>query len=320
MGLLIDGQWHIDDPAPSADGRYRRTVSTLRNWITPSGEAGHTGRSGFAPERGRYHLVVAMTCPWAHRAVIVRKLKKLEDFVALSYVAPRRSDQGWIFDLGDWRDELFGCESLHEHYTRSESDFSGRVTVPILWDLESSRIVSNESADIIRMFNDAFVDVAEPTPDLYPAAKREKIDAWNDRIYRDVNNGVYRTGFASTQAAYDEAVTALFKALDEADRQLGESRYLVGDDATEADWRFFPTLARFDSAYNGAFKCNLRRIADYENLWPYTRDLFQTPDIAETIDLETCKRGYYSLSAERNPLGIVPAGPILDFSAAHQRG
>lgn len=321
MGRLIDGVWHENDPPQASDGRFRRPDSTLRNWITRDGRAGVTGRGGFRAEAGRYHLYVAMTCPWAHRTALLRKLKRLEDLISISYVAPRRSAEGWIFDPeGGHDDPLHGCEALHEVYTRSEPTFSGRVTVPVLWDCETSRIVNNESADIVRMLNHAFCDLAPGAPDFYPEPLRARIDQWNEEIYRDVNNGVYRSGFASSQSAYEEAVETLFDCLDRLDRHLASSRYLAGATLTEADWRLFPTLARFDVAYVGAFRCNLQRLSDYAHLWPYARELYQVPGVAETVDFETFKRGYYSPSRERNPHGIVPLGPCVSFDEPHGRG
>ena len=321
MGLLVDGTWHENDPPPSSDGRFRRAQSSLRHWITADGAPGPSGRGGFSASSGRYHLYVAMTCPWAHRTAIFRKLKHLETHLGISYVAPRRTAEGWVFEHeGAHADPLLGCDALHEIYTRSEPTFSGRVTVPVLWDRERGCIVSNESSDILRMLNAAFADVAEPSPDFFPAALREKIEEWNVDVYQNINNGVYRAGFAASQAAYDEAVQAVFETLDRLDRHLAASRYLAGETLTEADWRLFPTLARFDVAYFGAFRCNVRRLMDYEHLWPYTRELYQHPGIADTIDFDTFKRGYYSPSKERNPHGIVPAGPEIDFNEPHGRG
>lgn len=321
MGLLIDGIWHENDPPPSSDGKFRRPQTSLRNWITTDGSPGPSGRGGFAASSGRYHLYVAMTCPWAHRTAMFRKLKHLEPHLGISYVAPRRTTAGWVFESDSHHaDPLFGSDALHEIYTRSEPEFSGRVTVPVLWDLEQERIVSNESADIIRMLNTAFEQIAEPSPDFFPEALRETIEQWNSEIYQNVNNGVYRAGFAASQAAYDEAVQNVFETLDRLDRHLAASRYVAGDVLTEADWRLFPTLARFDVAYFGAFRCNLQRLMDYPYLWPYARELYQHPGIADTIDLDTFKRGYYGLSKERNPHGIVPAGPEIDFTEPHGRG
>ena len=321
MGIMIDGVWHREEPPPSADGRFHRAESPLRNWITADGGAGPSGTGGYRAEAGRYHLVVAEACPWAHRTWIVRKLKDLEDLVSLSIVAPRRTDAGWIFDSGDarYRDPLFGAEALHELYSCGAPGYTGRVTVPVLWDRESGTIVNNESSEIIRMFGGAFDDITGNKLDLYPEPLREEIDALNDRVFAGLNNGVYRAGFARTQEAYDEAVAEVFETLDFLEDHLASRRYLLGNHTTEADWRAFPTLARFDVAYVGAFRCNLRRLVDYANLWGYTRDLYQVPGVAETVTPEIYKRGYYSISAERNPLGIIPVGPLVDFGAAHDR-
>ena len=323
MGRLIDGVWTDDEVgATDDDGRFRRSQALLRNWVTADGATGASGAGGFRAEAGRYHLYIAINCPWAHRAAIFRKLKRLEDAISLSICAPRRSDQGWVFDNGTerYRDGLLGTDALHQVYTLAHPDYSGRVTVPVLWDKHRRIIVSNESAEIVRMLNGAFAAVAGDATDYCPADRLGEIDALNEVIYRTVNNGVYRAGFARTQTAYDEAVTALFETLDRLDARLADRRYLLGDRTTEADWRLFPTLARFDVAYYGAFKCNLRRLIDFPNLWPYARDLYQTPGIADTVDLEIYKRGYFSKSALRNPHGIVPRGPAIDYSEPHGRG
>ncbi|MBT3702681.1 MAG: glutathione S-transferase family protein, partial [Alphaproteobacteria bacterium] len=318
MGKLIDGVWLDDAQMAAAEatntdksGAFVRAESVIRHWVTPDGEPGPSGEGGFKAEAGRYHLYVALNCPWAHRALIFRILKQLQDVISISYVRPRRSDQGWVFDADDafFKDDLFGKSALHEIYTQAQPDYTGRVTVPVLWDIQRQTMVSNESAEIIRMLNSAFDAFTDDKTDYYPAAQRDEIDALNERIYNTINNGVYRTGFARSQAAYDEAVTALFDTLDMLDDRLAVRRYLMGDQQTEADWRLFPTLARFDVAYVGAFKCNIRRIADYANLWPYARDLYQTPGIAETVRHDIYKQGYYSKSELRNPLGIIPAGP-----------
>ena len=321
MGKLVDGIWLDDEQLTDASGAFQRADSVVRHWVTPDGAAGLSGAGGFKAEAGRYHLYVALNCPWAHRAIIFRKLKRLEEAISISYVRPRRSDQGWIFDADDaaYRDDLLGKTALHQVYTEAEPDYTGRVTVPVLWDIERHTMVSNESSEIIRMLNTAFADMAAETIDYYPAAQRAEIDALNERIYATVNNGVYRAGFARSQSAYEEAVAVLFETLDMLDDRLATRRYLLGGRQTEADWRLFPTLARFDVAYVGAFKCNLRSIADYANLWPYARDLYQTPGVAETVRHDIYKQGYYSQSALRNPSGIVPMGPEIDFSAPHDR-
>ncbi len=322
MGIMVDGVWHADEgPLTRSDGRFQRAVSPLRSWVTADGQAGPSGVDGYRAEVGRYHLYIAENCPWAHRTWIYRVVKELEGAISMSRVTPRRSDQGWIFapESDAYRDHLFGSASLHELYTRGAPSYSGRVTVPILWDKATDTIVSNESSEIIRMLGSAFRDVAGNDLDLYPEPLRDQIDAINERVFRGVNNGVYRAGFASTQEAYEEAFDDVFEALDMLEERLETRRFLCGSEISEADWRLFPTLARFDVAYVGAFRCNLRRIVDYPNLWGYTRDLYQQPGIAETVTPEIYKQGYYSISAERNPLGIVPKGPAIDFTIPHAR-
>lgn len=324
MGQLVDGKWHTDDTLNrDKDGRYLRQNSPVRNWLTPDGAPGPSGRGGFKAEAGRYHLYIAIGCPWAHRTQLVRAIKGLEDVVSMSTVTSRRSDQGWTFDneSEQFRDALFGKNALHEIYTLSEPAYNGRVTVPVLWDKAGDRMVNNESSEIIRMFGSAFDGVGgDSSIDLYPEALRDEIDANNARIYETVNNGVYRAGFATSQEAYEEAVDGVFETLDMLEERLATRRYLAGDRLTEADWRLFPTLARFDVAYVSAFKCNKRRIVDYPNLWAYTRELYQMPGIAETVQPDTYKRGYHSISQLRNPTGIVPKGPVIDFTEPHERG
>lgn len=325
MGTLANGVWTEEAVGPEPrvdDGVYRRPDSLVRNWITHDGSAGPTGGAGFKAEAGRYHLIVAINCPWAHRTSIFRKLKGLEDAIPMSIVAPRRTEQGWLFDDGTprFRDPVLGAACLHEFYTRAQPGYSGRVTVPVLWDKERETIVNNESAEIIRMLNDAFVGVAADSTDYYPPAQRAEIDSWNAIVYETVNNGVYKAGFARTQEAYERAFDALFATLERIEERLSGRRFLCGDRPTEADWRLFPTLARFDSAYHGAFKCNRHRLVDYPNLWPYTRDLYQIPGIAETVEPDLYRLGYYSKSEARNPFGIVPKGPAIDFAAPHGRG
>ena len=323
MGKLLDGNWVDDDVGTAdADGKFRRSKALLRSWVTADGAPGPTGEGGFKAEAGRYHLYIAINCPWAHRAAIFRRLKGLEEAISLSVCAPRRTDQGWVFDPSDdrYRDTLLGVEAMHQVYTAGQPDYSGRVTMPVLWDKRRQTIVSNESAEIIRMLNSAFIGVAGNDADFCPSDLLTEIDALNATIYATVNNGVYRTGFARTQEAYEEAATALFATLDDLDDRLSRTRYLLGDRPTEADWRLFPTLARFDVAYFGAFKCNLRRLIDYPNLWPYARELYQWPGVADTVDFGIYKRGYYSPSPARNPHGIVPKGPAIDFSQPHGRG
>ncbi|HEV8715503.1 MAG TPA: glutathione S-transferase family protein [Candidatus Binatia bacterium] len=316
MGSLVNGVWHDEgSDATTTNGRYVRSDSQFRNWVTAD------GASGFPAEAGRYHLYIAISCPWAHRTWIFRQLKRLDDVISMSIVTPRRTGQGWVFDNDNprYRDTLLGKRYLHEIYTVAQPDCTGRVTVPVLWDKKRRTIVNNESSEIIRMLNSAFTAFTTDTTDYYPEPLRTEIDALNDLIYRTVNNGVYRTGFATTQEAYEEAVDALFATLDQLEARLAARRYLLGQRLTEADWRLFPTLARFDAAYHGAFKCNVRRLVDYPNLWAYTRELYQMPGIAETVDLEIYKQGYYSPSPLRNPLGIVPKGPVIDFTVPHGR-
>jgi putative glutathione S-transferase len=297
-------------------GRFARQTSTFRDIVTADGS------SGYRAEAGRYHLYVSLACPWAHRTVILRELKGLRDAIGMSIVDPVRDRRGWAFtgEPGTTDDAVNGWAYLAEGYRASDPDFDGRVTVPVLWDTVAERIVNNESADIIVMLNSEFDDfAANPQLDLYPAELRDEIDAINDRVYENVNNGVYRAGFASTQEAYEEAVFPLFQTLEELDSRLAERRYLVGRRQTLADWRLFTTLLRFDPVYVGHFKCNLRRIADYPNLSGYLRDLYQTPGVTSTVDLDQIKRHYYMTHGAINPTGIVPAGPVLDLAAPHGR-
>ena len=322
MGMLVDGRWTDENEAKAktdASGSFKRVESGFRNWVTRDGQPGPTGEGGFAPESGRYHLYVAMNCPWAHRTLLMRTFKGLEDTISLDKTVPGRTNQGWYFNH-DYIDTVLGKSALHEVYTAADANCTGRVTVPVLWDRERETIVSNESAEIIRMMNDAFEAFSNDDRDLYPEDVRGDIDTWNDLIYRTVNNGVYRAGFSSSQAAYDEAVRGVFATLDMLDAHLAENRYLCGDTFTEAYVRLFPTMIRFDVAYFGAFKCNLRRLMDYENLWAYTREIYQMPGVADTVDMEIYKRGYYSKSPQRNPLGIVPLGPDIDPGLPHGRG
>ncbi|HEY8521518.1 MAG TPA: glutathione S-transferase family protein [Gammaproteobacteria bacterium] len=324
MGAMIDGRWVTDEQATDLrfkDGRFERSPSVVRNWVTPDGAPGPTGEGGFKAEPGRYHLYVAFSCPWAHRTLIFRKLKGLEDHISVSFALPRRTDQGWVFDNRSDRcaDTCLGSDALWQVYAKSHPGYTGRVTVPVLYDKQSGRMVSNESADIIRMLNSAFDGVGARPVDFYPQALRPEIDALNERIYETLNNGVYRAGFAQTQEAYEEAFDQVFETLDWLDARLADRRYLCGDVQTEADWRLFPTLARFDVAYHYAFKCNLRRLIDYEHLWPYARDLYQTDGIRDTVFLDLYKVGYFTLSELRNPLGIVPKGPSVDFDEPHGR-
>ena len=304
MGLLIDGTWNDVDRRQAADGSYQRTESPWRRFVTADGS------SGFPAEPGRYHLYVNVGCPWAYRTLLYRKLKGLEDVIGISYVRPAAGREGWTFASDDSTvgDALFGFEHLHEVYTRAQRDITGRVTVPVLWDTVEQTIVNNESAEIIRMLNREFDEWAESSADYYPADLADAIDAWNEPIYRAVNNGVYRCGFASTQAAYEAAYDDLFAMLDRLDEHLAESRFLTGEAVTEADWRLLPTLQRFDLAYHGLFRCNERRLVDYDHLWPYARDLHQQYGVAETVDFEAFKQIYWSRT------GVIPKGPAVDWN------
>ena len=322
MGLLVDGEWHTDwYDTKSTKGRFVRKDSSFRNWVTSDGSPGPSGEGGFPAEPGRYHLYVSMACPWAHRTLIFRRLKGLEEMISVSVVNAYMGDEGWTFDAGDdvVPDTVNNKTRLHEIYTLARPDYTGRVTVPILWDKKRNTIVSNESSEIIRMFNSAFDEIGALPGDYYPEALRGEIDALNDFIYPNINNGVYRAGFATTQEAYEEAVTELFAALDELEERLSRSRYLVGDQITEADWRLFTTLVRFDAVYVGHFKCNIRRIVDYPNLWGYLRDLYQQPGIAETVRIGNIKEHYYASHDTINPTGVVPVGPDIDFMSPHGR-
>ncbi|MEM7171568.1 MAG: glutathione S-transferase family protein [Pseudomonadota bacterium] len=322
MGLLVDGQWQDQwYDTKSTRGHFERKASQFRNWVTPDGQAGPSGEGGFPAAAGRYHLYVSYACPWAHRTLIFRKLKGLENMVNLSVVHWYMAQDGWTFAQGPGviPDPLHGADVLHQVYTAADPTYSGRVTVPVLWDKERGTIVSNESSEIIRMFNSAFDGIGAAPGDFYPQDLRQEIDALNEPIYSAVNNGVYRAGFATTQEAYEEAVTALFERLDILEERLTNRRYLLGDRVTEADWRLFTTLLRFDPVYVGHFKCNIRRLADYPNLWGYVRDLYQQPGIAETVHMDHIKNHYYGSHKTINPTGVVPVGPEIDFSAPHGR-
>ncbi|MFZ1813571.1 MAG: glutathione S-transferase family protein [Rhizobiaceae bacterium] len=322
MGLLVDGKWHDEwYDTKSTGGRFIRTDAQFRNWVTRDGKAGPTGQDGFAAEADRYHLYVSLACPWAHRTLIFRKLKKLEPLISVSVVDHFMGKDGWTFsDLdGATPDDVNNASCLHQVYTLAKPDYSGRVTVPVLWDRKRKTIVSNESSEIIRMFNSAFDHLTRSNTDYYPAHLRERIDAVNARVYETVNNGVYRCGFATRQDAYDEAFGELFASLDWLEETLSQDRYLAGEEITEADWRLFTTLIRFDAVYVGHFKCNLRRIADYPNLSNYLRDLYQMPGIAQTVNLHHIKHHYYASHETINPHRVVPGGPLLDFSAPHDR-
>ena len=322
MGLLVDGQWQdkwYDTKA--SEGRFEREDAGFRNWVTADGSAGPSGIGGFKAEPNRYHLYVSLACPWAHRTTIYRKLKGLEDMISLSIVHPFMGDKGWTFaeGAGVIADPIVKADYLYEVYIAAKPDYTGRVTVPILWDKETNTIVSNESSEIIRMFNSAFDEVGATAVNFLPTELLAEIDTVNEFVYSAVNNGVYKAGFATTEAAYKEAVVTLFDALDTLEARLVDQRYLLGDMITEADWRLFTTLVRFDAVYVGHFKCNIRRIVDYPNLWGYLRDLYQVPGIAETVSIEHIKAHYYTSHANINPTRIIPVGPLLDFSAAHDR-
>ncbi|MGI9380136.1 MAG: glutathione S-transferase family protein [Methyloligellaceae bacterium] len=320
MAQLVDGIWtDIPRDTKSTGGAYKRKESVYRNWITADGSPGPEGEGGYEAEPDRYHLYVCYACPWAHRTLIFRKLKSLENLISYSACHPLNIEEGWDFSHGSKPDTLNGIKFLHELYTKADPKYTGRVTVPTLWDKKRQTIVNNESSEIIRMFNSAFNDVGASGPDYYPEALRTEIDEVNDRIYQTFNNGVYRSGFATTQEAYEQAVTALFDTLDYLENRLANQRYLVGNQLTEADWRLFPTLIRFDAVYFGHFKCNLRRIVDYPNLIAYTRDLYQVPGIADTVKIDEYKAHYYGSHLSINPTGIIPKGPVLDFSAPHGR-
>jgi putative glutathione S-transferase len=323
MGLLVDGVWRDDsfDRTRIADGRFNRPTTRYRNWITPDGSAGPSGEGGFPAEPGRYHLYVSLACPWAHRTVIFRHLKGLESAIPMSVTSWHMGEQGWTFDKaeGSSGDPVNGAEKLQEIYLRADPKYTGRVSVPVLWDKQRRTIVNNESSEIIRMLNSAFDAFTNEHADFYPAELRPDIDRVNELVYSTVNNGVYRSGFATTQAAYEEAVRGVFSTLDEMERRLARQRYAAGARLTEADWRLFATLIRFDAVYYSHFKCNLRRIVDYPNLSNYLRDLYQVPGVAETVSLEHIKKHYYGSQRKVNPTGIVPLGPVLDFSAPHDR-
>lgn len=322
MGLLQNGKW-VDQwyDTAATKGKFVRTDARFRNWITADGSAGPTGAAGFRAEAGRYHLYVSHACPWAHRTLIFRALKGLEDMISLSVVHWFMGDNGWTFEAGDGMvpDPIHDARFLYQVYLAANQEYSGRVTVPVLWDRQTGTIVSNESSEIIRMFNSAFDGIGALPGDYYPPEKRSEIDAINARVYDTLNNGVYKCGFATTQQAYEEAVVPLFETLDWLDTILSRQRYLTGDDLTEADWRLFTTLVRFDPVYVGHFKCNLRRIADYPNLFSYLRDLFQTPGIAETVHMDHIKNHYYGSHETINPTRIVPLGPSIDLTAPHGR-
>ncbi len=314
MGDLVKGAWRAEGDFPhDKTGRFVRPDAPFRNWVTASGEPGPTGAGGFKAEPGRYHLIVSLACPWAHRTLIFRRLKGLESMISLSVVHWLLREHGWTFDEGPGviPDPIFGARQLSEFYLKAWPDYSGRVTVPVLWDKKTSTIVNNESSEIIRMFNSAFDGVGATEGDYYPSDRRAEIDALNARVYATVNNGVYRAGFATTQEAYEEAFRALFETLDVLEQRLAGQRFLFGERLTEADWRLFTTLIRFDPVYFGHFKCNLREIADYPALSRYLRELYHWPKVAETVDFFHIKHHYYASHLRINPTGIVPLGPEM---------
>ncbi|XUY26034.1 glutathione S-transferase family protein [Agrobacterium sp. rho-8.1] len=326
MGMLVEGVWNdVWYDTKETKGHFKRSASQFRNWVTSDGEPGPSGEGGFKAEKDRYHLYVSLACPWAHRTLIFRKLKKLEDLISISVVDPLMLENGWEFKANDARtpgateDHLFGFSAMWQVYTKADPHYSGRVTVPVLWDKQKDTIVSNESADIIRMFNSAFDALTGSKANYYPEPLRAEIDTLNDRIYDAVNNGVYKAGFATTQEAYEESATKLFETLDVLENQLDNKRFLLGSQQTEADWRLFTTLVRFDPVYVGHFKCNIRRIHDYPNLTGYLRDLYQTSGVPETVNLRHIKEHYYRSHKTINPTGIVPIGPELDLDRAHDR-
>lgn len=321
MGLLIEGHWKDQWYESNADGAFQREQAQRRHWVTADGAPGPSGEGGFQAEAGRYHLYVSLACPWAHRTLILRKLKRLESLIDVSVVSWLMLENGWTFDKahGSSGDALDDFAFMHQRYTADTADYTGRVTVPVLWDKKLNRIVSNESAEIIRMFNSAFNGLTGNTLDFYPEALRPTIDALNERIYPAVNNGVYRAGFATSQQAYEGAFDDVFAELDYLEQHLSDHRYLAGEYLTEADVRLFTTLIRFDAVYYGHFKCNLRRIADYPNLLNWLREIYQWPGVAETVDFAHIKGHYYASHRTINPTGIVPKGPLQEFDTAHDR-
>jgi putative glutathione S-transferase len=323
MGLLIDGEWRDKwYDTESTGGKFERSTSKFRNWVTADGSAGPSGKSGFQAQSGRYHLYVSYACPWAHRALIFRALKDLTDHISMSVVHPDMMEDGWTFATdfeGATGDTLFGSDFLRDIYIKADPNFTGRVTVPVLWDKAQNTIVSNESAEIIRMFNSAFNEITGNTDDYWPTDLREQIADINERVYETVNNGVYKAGFATSQDAYDDAVHPLFDSLAWLESILENNRFLAGDKLTEADWRLFTTLARFDLVYHTHFKCNHKRLTDYPNLWAYTRQLYQHADIAETVHFDHIVRHYHFSQTTVNPHQIIPINPTVDFTAPHGR-
>jgi glutathionyl-hydroquinone reductase len=320
MGLLVDGAWQ-DTDMRTKDGHFIRRPTNFHNYVTADGSPEPTGKGGFPAEAGRYHLYVSLACPWAHRTLILRKLKKLDDVISVSVTKALLGSRGWEFgsEPGATPDSVNGKATLAEIYVIADPHYSGRVSVPVLWDKKQKTIVNNESAEIIRMLNSAFDAFTDVRTDYYPPHLREEIDGINALIYETVNNGVYASGFATSQAAYEEAARKVFATLDQLEARLSRQRYLVGRQITEADWRLFTTLVRFDAVYYSHFKCNLRRIIDYPNLWNYLRELYQVPGVAETVNLDHIKRHYYGSHRNVNPTGIVPIGPLIDFKLPHDR-
>jgi putative glutathione S-transferase len=315
MGVMIDGEWHTQSLAELAkEGDFKRKESSFRDWVKPGGE--------YPPEAGRYHLYVSLACPWAHRTLIMRALKGLEEMISVSVVNWYMGDDGWSFDDGDGvvADPVFGARHLRDVYAAAMADYTGRVTVPVLLDKQTRKIVSNESSEIIRMFNSSFDGVGAKPGDYYPDALRAEIDAVNERVYDTFNNGVYKSGFATTQAAYEKAVYPLFDTMDWMEERLSRQRWLAGDEFTEADVRAFPTLIRFDPVYHGHFKCNRARVIDYPNLWAYTREIYQMPGVADTVNLTHIRGHYYASHESVNPTGIIAVGPDLDYWQPHGRG
>ncbi|CUH49562.1 glutathione S-transferase family protein [Ruegeria atlantica] len=324
MGLLVDGKWHDTwYDTKSTGGAFKRSAAQFRNWLTADGSAGPSGKGGFNAETDRYHLYVSLACPWAHRTLIFRELKGLNKHVSVSVVHPDMLDKGWTFETDDYGatgDTLYGLGFAHQIYTKADPTYSGRVTVPILWDKKQQTIVSNESSEIIRMFNSAFDGITGNADDYWPEAMRDEIEEVNARIYSNVNNGVYKSGFATSQQAYDAAVDPLFETLDWLEDRLASKRYLMGDRLTEADWRLFTTLIRFDPVYHLHFKCNRRRLIDYPNLWAYTRELYQWPGVASTVNMHHIVRHYHYSHESINPHRIIPTNPVLDYMEPHGRG
>ncbi len=315
MGLLQKGEW-VDQwyDTGHSGGEFRRQDSRFRSWLTPNGEAGPNGEPGFKAEKGRYHLYVSLACPWAHRTLIFRRLKQLQDYIDVTVVEPIMLENGW-----EMNDPLYDLDFLYQLYLKADADYEGRVTVPVLWDKQTQTIVSNESSEIIRMFNTAFNHLTGNTSDYYPEDLHQTINTLNDRIYDTINNGVYRAGFATTQEAYETAFHSLFDSLDWVEALLTQQRYLAGDELTEADWRLFTTLIRFDAVYFGHFKTNRQLLADFPAISGYVRELYQVPGIAETVSFEHIKTHYYASHTMINPTGVIPVGPQQDFDAAHGR-